>query len=94
MTTWIRIPHRIVVDVSIPVPGLHALGLERHHRVRLNEAPQRAVVPPGPVEMQPQRDQLPLPGEVELGRRSPLRVALLAPGPKRSDVAQGGPATS
>jgi hypothetical protein len=37
--------------------------------------------------MQPQHGQLPLPGEVELGWRSPFRVALLASGPKRSDVA-------
>jgi hypothetical protein len=42
--------------------------------------------------MQPQHGQFPLPGEVELGRRCSFGVALLAPGPKRSDVAHGGPA--
>jgi hypothetical protein len=39
------------------------------------------------IEMQPQHGQLPLPGEVELGRRGPFSVALLTPG----FVSQGCP---
>jgi hypothetical protein len=44
MPRRIRVPDRIVVDIRVPVPGLHTLRLERHDGVRLDESAQRAVV--------------------------------------------------
>ena len=81
MPRRVRIPDRIIVGICEPVPGLHPLRLERYHRIRLDESAQSTVVPASPIIEQPQCGQFPLPGEVEFGRRSPFRVALLAPRP-------------
>jgi hypothetical protein len=63
MPRRVVIPDRIVIDIREPVPGLHALRLERHHRIWLDKSAQQAVVPPGAHLVQLNAIFQPLPSE-------------------------------
>jgi hypothetical protein len=64
MPCRIILPDWIIVNVCIPVPGLHALRLDRHDGIGLKPASQQAVVPAGAVIMQSQQALESLPGKL------------------------------
>jgi hypothetical protein len=79
MPARIRVPHRVIQHIAIPVQRLRIPRL-RHNRVRLHEAPQGRIVPSRVVRVQANGSLFPLPGKaIRRGRRAP-RVARLAPG--------------
>ncbi len=55
MPARVRVPHRVVVHVAVPVQALRVARL-RHNRIRLDEAPEYGVVAPGNVVIQIARD--------------------------------------
>jgi hypothetical protein len=69
MPARICVFYRVVIDKRIPVPRLRPLLL-RDDAVRRNEPPQRGIVEPGPVVVQPDLG-LPLPGIAECRGRRP-----------------------
>ena len=51
--TWIRVPQGVVQSIGVPVERLNS-ARPGHKDVRLQEAPQGGIIPPGAVEAQPQ----------------------------------------
>jgi len=60
--TRVRVPQRVVVHVRIPVEALRLPRL-RHNRIRLDEAGDGGIIPPGAVMVQFQGMFPPLAGE-------------------------------
>ncbi len=79
MPRWIIPPNGVVVHPRIAIPRLHTLGLLRDNCVSLDEAPQPAVVPPGPIVVQPYFRLVALTGVLKGGCHRPVSVACLSP---------------